>query len=75
MPNGNKNKLTTVVLLVKIVCQFILTRLFTLQTKLVQNEDDASVALHVSNALTQALLQYRMTNIQDEVWNIIHLLF
>ena len=67
MPNGNKNKLTTVVLLVKIVCQFILTRLFTLQTKLVQNEDDASVALHVSNALTQALLQYRMTNIQDEV--------
>ena len=31
-------------------------------TKLVQNEDDASVALQVSNALTQALLQYRMGN-------------
>lgn len=29
-------------------------------TKLVQNEDDASVALQVSNALTKALLQYRM---------------
>ena len=32
-----------------------------------QNEDDASVALHVSNALTQALLQYRMVNVQEEV--------
>ncbi|XP_046840943.1 uncharacterized protein LOC124435030 isoform X2 [Xenia sp. Carnegie-2017] len=29
-------------------------------TKLVQNEEDASVALHISNALTQALLTYRM---------------
>ena len=35
-----------------------------------QNEDDASVALHVSNALTQALLQFRMTNIQEEVNNL-----
>lgn len=30
-------------------------------TKLVQNEDDASVAFHVSNALTQSLLQFRTT--------------
>ncbi|XP_028409362.1 uncharacterized protein LOC114531967 [Dendronephthya gigantea] len=32
-------------------------------TKLVKNDDDASVALQVSNALTQALLQYRMDDI------------
>ncbi|XP_068740918.1 uncharacterized protein [Montipora capricornis] len=31
--------------------------------KLVSNEEDASVALQVSNALTQALLQFRMNNL------------
>jgi len=31
--------------------------------KLVSSEEDASVALQVSNALTQALLQFRMNNL------------
>ena len=34
-------------------------------TKLVKNDDDASVALQVSNALTQALLKYRMDDIKQ----------
>ena len=35
--------------------------------KLVTSEEDASMALHVSNALTQALLQFRMNNLPKEV--------
>ncbi|CAB3979166.1 keratin, type I cytoskeletal 9-like [Paramuricea clavata] len=35
-------------------------------TKLVKNDEDASVALQVSNALTQALLQYRMDDIKQD---------
>lgn len=31
--------------------------------KLVSSEEDASMALQVSNALTQALLQFRMNNL------------
>ena len=31
------------------------------------SEEDASVALQVSNALTQALLQFRMNNLPQEV--------
>lgn len=34
--------------------------------KLVTSEEDASMALHVSNALTQALLQFRMNNLPKE---------
>lgn len=37
--------------------------------KLVSNEEDASVALQVSNALTQALLQFRMNNLPQEGHN------
>ncbi|XP_028418444.1 uncharacterized protein LOC114543791 [Dendronephthya gigantea] len=33
-------------------------------TKLVHDEEDASVALHVSNALTESLLKYRMSGLQ-----------
>jgi hypothetical protein len=31
----------------------------------VSSEEDASIALQVSNALTQALLQYRMQNLEE----------
>ena len=31
------------------------------------SEEDASMALQVSNALTQALLQFRMNNLKQEV--------
>lgn len=34
-----------------------------LKTKLVKNDEDASVALQVSNTLTKALLQYRLVSI------------
>ncbi|XP_031563692.1 uncharacterized protein LOC116299205 [Actinia tenebrosa] len=34
--------------------------------KLVSSEEDASIALQVSNALTQALLKYRMQSIKEE---------
>lgn len=34
--------------------------------KLVTSEEDASMALQVSNALTQALLQFRMNNLPKE---------
>jgi len=34
--------------------------------KLVSSEEDASMALQVSNALTQALLQFRMNNLPQE---------
>ena len=37
------------------------------QGKLVSSEEDASMALQVSNALTQALLQFRMNNLKQEV--------
>jgi hypothetical protein len=34
---------------------------------MINTEEDAAMALQVSNALTQALLQYRLKNVPKEV--------
>ena len=34
---------------------------------MINTEDEAAMALQVSNALTQALLQYRLKNVSQEV--------
>lgn len=54
-------------------CLFNIILVFQSQT-MIKTEEDAAMALQVSNALTQALLQYRLKNVPKEVC-IIHTKF
>lgn len=47
-------------------CLFNIILVFQSQT-MIKTEEDAAMALQVSNALTQALLQYRLKNVPKEV--------
>ena len=45
----------------------LLLIIFLQSQTLIKTEEDAAMALQVSNALTQALLQYRLKNVPKEV--------
>lgn len=49
-------------------CLFIIIfGVFFQSQTMIKTEEDAAMALQVSNALTQALLQYRLKNVPKEV--------
>lgn len=48
------------------MCLLNIILVFQSQT-MIKTEEDAAMALQVSNALTQALLQYRLKNVPKEV--------